>query len=93
MVHVGMDLVRLYHEYAVRKSRNTSSEKAGEVVDLEESEWMANWRKEMLVNLAFAPLTLHWSLEEGLLGEFWVGILGSVAGISGLRVLWKNTNT
>lgn len=92
MSHVLLDFVRLYHEHALRKaaSKGQISEK-GEVVEESERAWKAKWRKELVVDMAFAPLTLHWSLEKGLVGEFWVGFLGSIAGITGLRDVWRNT--
>lgn len=83
VAHVGLDFWRLYHEYQIRRS------KVDAVEEKEDKKWLANWRKEMLVNTGFAPLTLHWSLENGLLGDFGVGVCGSVAAISSLRVLWK----
>jgi len=97
MAHVGLDFVRLYHEYAVRKrhgvgteeERRTDGGKGDVVTDRGEREWSAKWRREMVVNLAYAPLTVHWSLEKGLVGDFWVGLLGSVAGVAGFRELWK----
>jgi hypothetical protein len=49
------------------------------------------WWKGLIVNLAYAPLTIHWSLESGLIGEFAVGVLGSIAGIADLRDVWKKT--
>jgi hypothetical protein len=91
MAHVVMDFVRLGRELAMRRSSRVGEK--GEVVAQDESEWREKWRKEMVVNMAYAPLTLHWSLEKGLVGEFWVGLLGSVAGFTGLRVLWKNTSS
>ena len=98
MAHVGLDLVRLYHEYVMRKSRGTQEEKRtvgkkGDVMtDGGDAEWKAKWRREMAVNMAYAPLTVHWSLEKGLVGDFWVGLLGSVAGVVGFGELWKNTS-
>ena len=91
MAHVVMDFIRLYHEYSVRKDKIKGGEKDDEVVDQAESAWQAKWKKELVVDLAYAPLTVHWSLEKGLVGEFWVGLLGSVAGAAGLRALWNNT--
>ncbi|KAG6986526.1 hypothetical protein G7Y79_00079g100440 [Physcia stellaris] len=38
------------------------------------------WWTEVLVNAAYAPMTLHWSFEGGLLPEGVVGALGMVAG-------------
>jgi hypothetical protein len=74
MAHVGLDFIRLYREWTLRKKRGSEEE-----------------RREMVVNLAYAPLTVHWSLEKGLVGDFWVGLLGSVAGVAGFGALWKNT--
>jgi hypothetical protein len=90
MAHVGLDFVRLYHENAVRGRNKKGKGKEG-VEDLEESAWRAKWRKQLVVNSAWAPLTLHWGLEQGLVGDIWIGVLGSVAGIANLRELWKNT--
>lgn len=97
MAHVVLDFGRLYREWTLRKQRGTEEERRtdgpkGDVItERGEEEWRASWTKEMVVNLAYAPLTLHWSLEKGLVGDFWVGLLGSVAGVLGLGTLWKNT--
>lgn len=87
MLHVGLDFVRLGREIVLRKEKEQKSE----VEEEGEREWKAKWRKDMVVNLAYAPLTVHWSLEKGLVTEFWVGLLGSVAGWTGLKVLWHST--
>lgn len=97
MVDIGLDFLRLYREYSLRKQRGTEEEKRkdgpkGDVItDREDTKWEVKWRRELILNLAWAPLTLHWSLEKGLVSSFWVGLLGSVAGGTGLRELWKNT--
>lgn len=97
MTHVALTFVRLYRETVIRARRGTEEEKRkdgpkGDVItDRDEAEWKAKWRKDIVTSLAWAPLTVHWSLESGLVSDFWVGVLGSVAGLTGLRVLWKNT--
>ncbi|TGO57080.1 hypothetical protein BOTNAR_0209g00090 [Botryotinia narcissicola] len=88
MVHVGLDIVKLGIEYGRRDKE--MAEMKGEKVK-EHREWMERWRKSLIVNLAYAPLTVHWSLEGGLVTEFWVGLLGNVAGGTSLRYLWRNT--
>jgi hypothetical protein len=88
MLHVGLDFVKLWREAKLRSLKGKGKEG---VEGLEESKWKAKWRREMVVNVAWAPLTLHWSLEEGLVGDFWVGLLGSVAGLAGFRELWKTS--
>ena len=49
------------------------------------------WWNEVLVNAAYAPMTLHWSFEGGLLPEGVIGALGMVAGGLGLREAWRST--
>ncbi|KAE9370373.1 hypothetical protein N431DRAFT_426744 [Stipitochalara longipes BDJ] len=86
MLHVGLDFVRLWREARLRALKGKSSPWSDE-----ENKWTEKWRREMVVNAAWAPLTLHWSLEEGFASEFWVGVLGSVAGLAGFRELWRTT--
>lgn len=86
VLHVGLDFVRLWREARLRSSKGKAKEGSDE-----ENEWVAKWRREMVVNAAWAPLTLHWSLEEGFASDLWVGVLGSVAGLAGFRELWRTT--
>ena len=44
----------------------------------------------LIVNLAYTPLTLHWSMPKGLYGsELITGICGFVAAVAQLRAGWK----
>lgn len=94
MAHVGLEFIRLGRAYTNR-DRGTEEQKRrdgpkGDVwTDRGEREWFEGWKRELLVNTAWAPLTLHWSLENGLISDFWVGVFGSVAGIVGTRKAWK----
>ena len=56
-----------------------------------EAEQEHGWRSELLVDLAYAPLTAHWSVPGGVLPAVWMGLLGSVAGVVGLGEAWKRT--
>lgn len=49
------------------------------------------WVKSVIVNAAWQPLTIHWSLEKGALTDSWVGVFGMIAGGIGLREKWKAT--
>lgn len=95
--HIGLDFIRLYRECMLRKRRGTEEERRtdgpkGDVItERGEEEWRAKWMREVLIDLAWAPLTMHWSLEKGMIGDFWIGLLGSVAGFAGLGARWKNT--
>ena len=57
------------------------------------AEWAeeTRWWREVAVNAAYAPMTVHWSTEEGILGEGSVGALGIVAGYLGIREAWRKT--
>ena len=99
MAHVGLDLVRLYRLLILRRNRGTEEEKRtdgpkGDVITYRgEDELMASWTKDVIINLAYAPLAVQWSLEKGLVGDFGVGLLGSVAGMAGLGALWRKTSS
>ncbi|KAI1161026.1 hypothetical protein F5B18DRAFT_654094 [Nemania serpens] len=92
---VGLELVRLFYESS-RRARRTRAEKfAGgktvAVVEREEGEWVDAWRKTVVRNLAWAPLTLHWSLEQGLVSELGIGALASIPSVVQIRDLWRST--
>ncbi|KAI1421419.1 hypothetical protein F5Y12DRAFT_707793 [Xylaria sp. FL1777] len=92
---VGLELVRLFYESS-RRGRRTRAEKfAGgktvAVVEREEREWTETWRKTVVRNLAWAPLTVHWGLEQGLVSELTVGALASVPSVLQIRDLWRKT--
>lgn len=94
--HVGLDLWKLVCERRIRgREARARAVGRGEKVDAEEEEekraWLAGWRKRVLVNMAWAPLTMHWSVEDGLISDLWVGMFGSVAGVVGMSELWKKT--
>ena len=65
-----------------------SEEKEGKVQRVRDE---ARWWSEAYVNAAYAPLTVHWSLEQGCVSEAWVGFLGMVAGLVGFKELWEQT--
>ena len=91
---VGTELGRLLYE-AHRRSRRTARERIGDKTvaeaEAEERAWSASWRKSLLRNMAWAPLTVHWSLEQGFVSELAVGALGTIPGVIGVRDLWKRT--
>ncbi|KAF3037256.1 hypothetical protein E8E12_007349 [Didymella heteroderae] len=49
------------------------------------------WWKDLVSNIAYAPMTLHWSVEAGLLSDMQVGILGTIAGGALLADAWRKT--
>ncbi|KAI0406590.1 hypothetical protein F4802DRAFT_613158 [Xylaria palmicola] len=93
---VALELVRLLRESA-RRGRRTRDERLGggtktvAVAEREEREWAAGWRKALVRNLAWAPLTVHWSLAQGLVPDAAVGALACIPGAIQMRDLWRNT--
>jgi hypothetical protein len=49
------------------------------------------WWKDLISNVAYAPMTLHWSVEAGLLSDLQVGIFGTIAGSALLADAWRKT--
>jgi len=74
---------------ALRKARGTGLTPT-EKQELQQR-WDAYWN-EVVVNLGYLPLTIHWSLEKGLFkDEIWVGLFGLIAAIASFRSGWKAT--
>jgi hypothetical protein len=92
---VGLEIMRLWYESVKRGSRTRTEKFAGgktvAVVEREEREWKSTWRKSVVRNLAWAPITLHLSLEQGLFSEMTVGALASIPSVLQMRDLWRNT--
>ncbi len=42
-----------------------------------------------VVNSAYFPLTVHWSLENSSLSDLGVGVFGTVAAIGQIILAWK----
>lgn len=95
MAHVVLDFGRLARMRQLRHRRGDrvgvekeERDGAGKVQMVKEE---AKWWSEAYVNAAYAPLTVHWSLEQGCLSEAWVGFLGTIAGLVGFKERWQET--
>lgn len=82
--YVGLEIGRLLVE-RVRRERGEVGEKAA----LES--FRAEWRTAIVKSLAWAPLTVHWSLEKGLVSDGAVGALATIPGVIGMTKLWRDT--
>lgn len=49
------------------------------------------WYREFGVNVAYAPMTIHYSLDNGVLGEGAIAALGAVVGALSIGQAWKMT--
>lgn len=52
--------------------------------------WDKSWRIKMFTQAVQLPLVLHWSLYEGCLTPFWVGLCGSGASYFGFRDVMRS---
>jgi hypothetical protein len=96
--YVACEILRLLVERAYREPR---AEVAGDgekedKLRLEQERTESyntkfTWWKDLISNIAYAPMTIHWSIEEGLLSELQVGIFGTIAGGALLADAWRKT--
>jgi hypothetical protein len=82
--YVGLEVTRLGYLWSERR-RAKGKEQLKECEEDDRA-----WRRNLISNLAYAPLTVHGSREDGLVSDFWVGVLGMIAGAPGFAELWKN---
>ena len=47
------------------------------------------WKREVGVNAAYAPMTVHYSLENGVLSEAAIGVLGVVVAWLTMGKAWR----
>ncbi|OIW33579.1 hypothetical protein CONLIGDRAFT_628489 [Coniochaeta ligniaria NRRL 30616] len=51
----------------------------------------AAWKSAFVRNLAWAPLTVHWGSDKGVVSDWMVGALASVPGVIQMAELWRET--
>ncbi|KPM46419.1 hypothetical protein AK830_g129 [Neonectria ditissima] len=56
-----------------------------------DGEWLDEWKKEVYRNLAWAPVTLHWSFPDGLLSDMFVALFALYPSFSLMKDFWKET--
>ncbi|KAF8239610.1 hypothetical protein L208DRAFT_1385588 [Tricholoma matsutake] len=79
----------LQQQRTLRKGKGTSLSLA-ERQELQQR-WDSYW-SELIANIGYLPLTIHWSLKKGLFkNEVWVGIFGLIAAAASFRSGWKAT--
>jgi hypothetical protein len=99
-VYVGIELVRLgvvrgWKEERAKEGGMGDGEKEDKIRGEESlkaaklENWL--WWKDVVSNMAYAPMTVHWSLEQGLLSDWGVGACGIVAGGALLADAWRRT--
>lgn len=54
------------------------------------AKWNSAWRINLFKQVIQLPLVVHWSLYDGCLSPFWVGLCGSGASWWGFRDMWRS---
>ena len=85
-LYVGMELGRLL----VERQRRVSAA-AGGGLTAKDAEWSAGWKKEFIRNLAWMPITVHYSLDGSLLSDLAVSALAFIPASSQMKELWEST--
>ncbi|KAL1856967.1 hypothetical protein Daus18300_010527 [Diaporthe australafricana] len=84
-VYTALELGRLLGEFAAGRGRDYETASAEEKAEVDAM------RRSAAINMAWAPLTLHWSLEKGFLTDLVVGAGGCIPGVIQMRKLWRET--
>jgi hypothetical protein len=79
----GVEIARLLVERSRRQDGNITTE--------EYKRWKEGWMGDFVRNAAWAPLTVHWSLEKGFVSEPVIAGLATLAGWIQMRRLWEGT--
>ncbi|MCJ1380036.1 hypothetical protein MMC17_003139 [Xylographa soralifera] len=101
MAHVILEFGRLARQWSINReeppSKDVRSERQGDKVNhgqvlaRREEEDRELWR-QVYVNAAWFPVTVHYGSESGLVGEAQLALLGLVAGVLGIRDAWRATD-
>lgn len=83
--YTALELGRLLAEFVARRDRDYGAASAEEQAEVDAM------RRSLAINMAWAPLTVHWSLEKGFLTDLVVGAGGCIPGVIQMRKLWRET--
>jgi hypothetical protein len=88
MAHVSLDFIRLYRTRVLRNKRSSEAKAGDEEAKVQIKKEESTWWREFIVDACYLPLTIHWS-TDGILSQAQVGLLGTAAGATGLRHMWR----
>jgi len=81
--YVVLEFIRLYRIRQIQK-KGKGKEKAGNAGD----NWSRKWWAQLILNLSYAPQTIHWSVEGGVFREIDIAYVGVVAAIASIFLGW-----
>jgi hypothetical protein len=95
--HLVLDFVRLYRVRSLWGKKELDAE--GKEIDVDDKDFkakreveVATWWRQLVSDCCYAPMSIHYSRPEGLLTQIQIGMLGIVAGGTGLREIWRKTS-
>lgn len=87
LAYVVLDWLRLFRTRQLREEKREKEGGSSEATKDEEAVW---WRTAV-IDVAYTPLAMHWSSENGMLSDGWVGALMSLVGLVKFRAVWAQT--
>ncbi|KKY39449.1 putative peroxin 11c [Diaporthe ampelina] len=84
-IYTALELGRLLAEFVARRDQKYAEASAEEQAEIDAL------RRSAAINMAWAPLTLHWSTDKGFLTDLVVGAGGCIPGVIQMRKLWRET--
>ena len=89
--YVMFYFLQLFEERRIINKRQTILRKKndGEKDLLVIDKQLRDWKLNFLVNLAYFPLTLHWSVEKSYFPDLGVGICGTIAAVTQIHIAWN----
>ena len=81
--HVALELFRLYRQRQINRKGKEAREASTEG-------WDKKWWGELVMNLAYAPQTIHWSIAGGVFRNIEIAYLGVTAAIASIYLGWRN---
>ncbi|KAI8980027.1 hypothetical protein BD414DRAFT_420869 [Trametes punicea] len=94
--YVVLQLAHLREDGRLLRMRERTLSKTKTGASVAEKEEISRRKKaltnELIVNLAYLPLTIHWSTEKGIFeNDVWLNVCGLIAGIASWRSGWEAT--
>lgn len=89
LAYIVLEAVRLGRVYQLHQAAVTDADAGDAEKKTDRLGAVATWKRQLVVNTAWAPVSYHYSCHSAQLSEDWLGVLGFIAGCTGFRHLWK----
>ncbi|GAB7347225.1 hypothetical protein MBLNU459_g3328t1 [Dothideomycetes sp. NU459] len=92
MAHVALEIVRLMRVWQLSASSEGAAADRADTQNAQALQDKRAWMRNLCVNVAWAPVTAHYSWTQGCLSNDWLGLFGMFAAGTGFRELWRHTS-